>query len=143
MNDARRERLSAIVLVGGGGFVGAALRYGVDAAVGGILGTLVPIPLETLAVNVLGSFALGAVSTLLRTRRVRLLVMTGMLSSFTTYSTFAVQTASLGPLLGAVNVGTTYAFGFLAAATGLVVGRRYARRRRQRRRGRSRGGDRE
>jgi CrcB protein len=104
------------VLVAAGGFAGAVLRYGVGAAVPGAGGTL--------AVNVVGSFALGAMLTLVRTHRVRVLLGTGVLSSFTTYSTFAVQTTALGPTWGLANVGANYALGFGAALVGLSAGRR-------------------
>ncbi|QIB73059.1 CrcB family protein [Halogeometricum borinquense] len=102
-------------LVAAGGFIGAMLRYGVDAAVPGVGGTL--------AVNVLGSFALGALLAVVRTHRVRIFLGTGLLSSFTTYSTFAVQTTALGPTWGLANVGANYALGFAAALLGLAVGR--------------------
>ncbi|MFC6990073.1 fluoride efflux transporter FluC [Haloplanus sp. GCM10025708] len=104
------------LLVAAGGFVGATLRYGVGLAVPGVTGTLV--------VNVLGSFALGAVVALMPRHRIQLLVGTGLLSSFTTYSTFAVQTVTLGPELGALNVGANYALGVVAALLGLAAGRR-------------------
>jgi CrcB protein len=104
------------LLVAAGGFVGAVLRYGVDVAVPGAGGTL--------AVNVLGSFALGALLVAVRRHHVRILLGTGLLSSFTTYSTFAVQTAALGPRWGLLNVGANYALGFAAAVLGLSVGGR-------------------
>jgi CrcB protein len=61
--------------------------------------------------------------TRLRDPQLQLLLGTGVLSSFTTYSTFAVETATLGATTGAANVGATYLLGFLAAGLGLVVGR--------------------
>ncbi|MDS0297612.1 CrcB family protein [Halogeometricum sp. S1BR25-6] len=104
------------LLVAAGGFVGAALRYGVDASLPGVGGTL--------AANVLGSFLLGVLLAAVRRPRVRVLLGTGLLSSFTTYSTFAVQTASLGPAWGLANVGVTYVLGFAAAVAGLSAGGR-------------------
>jgi CrcB protein len=55
---------------------------------------------------------------------VRVLVGTGLLSSFTTYSTFAVETAALAPSMGLVNVGANYALGIVAASLGVAWGRR-------------------
>ena len=101
------------LLVAAGGFVGAVLRYGVDVAVPGVGGTL--------AVNVLGSFALGALLVVVRRHHVRLLLGTGLLSSFTTYSTFAVQTASLPPRLAVANVAANYVLGLLAVLAGRRV----------------------
>ena len=110
------NRRVGAALVAVGGFVGATLRYGVGAVVPGVAGTL--------AVNVLGSFVLGFVVATLSDRRSRLFLGTGVLSSFTTYSTFAVQTLTLGPVMGAVNVGATYALGVAAALAGLAAGGR-------------------
>jgi CrcB protein len=102
------------LLVALGGMVGATLRYAIGVAIAG--------PPGTLAVNVLGSFLLGVFVTRLRDPRAQLLLGTGALSSFTTYSTFAVETAALGTTLGAANVAATYLLGVLAAGLGLVVG---------------------
>jgi CrcB protein len=99
-----------------GGFVGAVLRWTVGVVVTGEPGTLI--------VNVLGSFALGVLVTVVTTHRVRVLVGTGLLSSFTTYSTFAVETAALAPSMGLVNVGANYALGIVAASLGVAWGRR-------------------
>jgi CrcB protein len=103
-------------LVAAGGFVGTVLRYAVDLALGATAGTL--------AVNVVGSFALGAVVASVPNRRRQLLLGTGLLSSFTTYSTFAVETTSLPAAGGATYVGVTYALGILAALVGRLVGGR-------------------
>lgn len=109
-----RREVVAVVLVGAGGFVGAVLRYLLAAGLGG--------PAGTLAANVIGSFALGVAVTFVDDRRVRLFLATGLLSSFTTYSTFAVETTQLGLGLGTANVLVTYGAGLLAAFLGLRVG---------------------
>jgi CrcB protein len=111
------ERLEVLVLVGVGGFAGANLRFLVSGVLPGIPGTL--------AVNVLGSFLLGfllyeAVHAGRLAQRTRVVLGTGFLSSFTTYSTFALQSAQAGPTLLAGNVLATYALGF----AGVLVGRR-------------------
>jgi CrcB protein len=111
------ERLEPLLLVAVGGFAGATLRYAVSAALPG------RFPWGTLAVNVAGSFALGvllyeAKLTGRLSRQTRILLGTGFLSSFTTYSTFAVQTAGLSPTLAVANVGANYALGFLAVVAG-------------------------
>jgi CrcB protein len=110
------ERLVGVGYVAAGGFVGATLRYGLSVGLGG--------PVGTLAVNLLGSFALGLAVSHVTDRRVRLFLATGLLSSFTTYSTFAVESVGLGPTLGAANVVVSYALGVTAAALGLAVGGR-------------------
>ncbi|ACM55943.1 fluoride efflux transporter FluC [Halorubrum lacusprofundi] len=105
-------------LVALGGFVGAVARHGIDIAVGDATGA------ATLLVNVLGSFALGVLVTRAARHRTRLFVGTGMLSSFTTYSTFVGNAVTLGTTAGAAYVAVSYAAGFAAAAAGLFVGGR-------------------
>lgn len=113
-------RPTSLLLVAVGGFVGAALRHAVGVALPG------GFPWGTLAVNVAGSFALGVVLYEARLAgrlgsETRLLLGTGFLSSFTTYSTFAAQTAALSPSLAAANVGANYALGFAAVLVGRAV----------------------
>lgn len=103
-----------VLLVAAGGFAGAVCRHGVAVV-------LPPaFPWGTLAVNVAGAFLLGLfVAGTVERRRVsdstRLVVSTGFLSSFTTYSAFAAETVALPPVLAAANVVATYGLGFLAA----------------------------
>lgn len=114
--------VEAIALVSIGGFAGSNLRY--------LVATLLPGPAGTLLVNVAGSFVLGfvlyeALSTGLFTERTRMVVATGFLSSLTTYSTFALQTALAdSPVAMVANVLATYALGF----AGVLAGRTLARR---------------
>jgi len=114
-------RLEPILLVGIGGFAGSNLRYFVELFVPATL-------VATAVVNILGSFALGFIFYENRisgqisasTRRV---LATGLLSSFTTYSTFVVDAVLAGPVVGAGYVAGSYGLGFL----GVVVGRAVAR----------------
>ncbi|MBB6647137.1 fluoride efflux transporter FluC [Halobellus ruber] len=109
------DRLTPVV-VALGGFLGAVSRY--------LVGTAVAGPEGILLVNASGSFALAATVGVTRSRRLRLFLTTGLLSSFTTYSTFAVESASLGVAGGTAYVVATYALGVAAAALGLAFGRR-------------------
>ena len=104
------------LLVAAGAVVGATLRYAVGVAVAG--------PPGTLAVNVAGSLCLGVVVAAAARPRVQVLVGTGLLSSFTTYSTFAVEATALGAVAGAGYVAATYLLGVTAAVVGLAAGRR-------------------
>jgi len=111
------ERLKPALLVAVGGFAGAVLRHAVAVALPG------GFPWGTLAVNVTGSFALGVLlfeATVAGrlSAETRLVLGTGLLSSFTTYSTFAVQTAALSPMLAVANVAANYALGFAAVLAG-------------------------
>lgn len=80
------------VLVGLFGALGSLLRFALAVGLAGVSAW----PLATFLVNVLGSFALGFVSEALVTVRLfgvdaQLVLGTGFLGGFTTYSAFDVQ----------------------------------------------------
>ncbi|ADJ14936.1 fluoride efflux transporter FluC [Halalkalicoccus jeotgali] len=113
------SRPATLALVATGGFLGAMARYGVALLGPGLAGTFLA--------NVTGCLALGYVFyTAAATERIspetRLFVATGFLSSYTTYSTFALQTTEASPAWGVLNVLGNYACGFVA----VVLGRRLA-----------------
>lgn len=116
MSDGRPlASVESLTLVALGGFAGANARY--------VVGLAVPVPWATLAVNVVGSALLGFVlyeEAYLGafSRQFRVALGTGFLSSLTTYSTFAVETASLSPGLALANVLVNYALGFAGVAVG-------------------------
>ncbi len=88
-----------IMLVGMGGFIGAILRYLISGFVQ-YLTQSIAFPYGTLAVNMTGCFLIGMFSHLvgsysLITVEMRLLIMVGLLGSFTTYSTFSNETFDL------------------------------------------------
>lgn len=81
-----------------GGAVGAMLRYGLSGWVQSATGFA--FPFGTLAVNILGSFVLGAAMQLgtgrfLLSVETRLLITTGFCGSLTTFSTFSYETLVL------------------------------------------------
>ncbi|MFC7141391.1 fluoride efflux transporter CrcB [Halosimplex aquaticum] len=80
--------VNPLVLVGVGGVAGALARHllgeRIDARTG-----------DTLAVNLLGSFALGAVLAAPASDSLALAVGTGFCGAFTTFSTFAFETVQL------------------------------------------------
>jgi len=126
------------LLVAIGGFLGAIARYATDAAASGLVALMSPgagpavlggtaTGVGTLVANVAGSFALGLLLTRTSSDRIRLLVGTGALSSFTTYSTFVSDAVTLGIPAGAWYVAVSYATGLAAAALGLAVGGRHRR----------------
>src|SRR5699024_8501218 len=89
----RRVRAMALVFVGGA--AGTAVREAAGLLMAPTLGE-VPV---TLAVNVVGAFLLGALLHFPNRRTSadgqRLLIGTGFLGGFTTYSALAVQTVAL------------------------------------------------
>ena len=96
------------VLVGLGGVCGAVGRYLVGELLEGARR-------DTLAVNVAGSFALGAVLALPVGESATLLVGTGFCGAFTTFSSFAVETVQLYEQ-GDRREAVVYAGGTLLAA---------------------------
>lgn len=87
-----------ILLIGLGGFVGSVSRYSLS----GLTQDLAPravFPVGTLAVNVLGCFAIGVLSELAEARGflspdTRAFVIVGLLGGFTTFSAFANETVN-------------------------------------------------
>lgn len=91
--------IRSALIVGAGGFVGAAARYLVAGWAQGLMKSAL-FPLGTLTVNVAGCFViglLGGLSENLETFRpeTRLFVFIGILGGFTTFSTFGYETMSL------------------------------------------------
>jgi CrcB protein len=111
-----------------GGLVGTTLRLLIDLAVAHDLDEFA---LSTLAVNVAGSFVLGALVAALWSRAtgwVRVGLGPGILGSFTTFSALAVSAVALahsGDVVGAVlTIVLSIGLGMLAAWAGLALGAR-------------------
>ncbi len=87
-----------ILAVAAGGALGAVGRYLVVVQVGHWLGT--SFPYGTITVNVLGSFAMGALIETIAlvwstSLEMRAFLAVGMLGAFTTFSTFSMDVALL------------------------------------------------
>ena len=122
--------MTNVLAVGCGGFLGALARYGVGLLVGRFFRG--DFPLATFLINVSGSFALGLFATMGAERlaippAARLLVATGFLGAFTTFSTFEWETHRLAESgargQAAVNVVASVAAGYLAVRLGATLGR--------------------
>ena len=92
--------MTNVLLVGIGGFLGSAARYLITGLVTQA-SAAARFPLGTLAVNILGCFAIGLVAGLaeradLFSAQTRLFLVTGVLGGFTTFSAFAFETYFLG-----------------------------------------------
>lgn len=88
--------LSHMLLVGLGGGIGASARYLTNLAALRIAGP--NFPWGTMAVNILGSFAMGLlIATLARksgsSMEMRVFLATGVLGGFTTFSAFSLDFA--------------------------------------------------
>lgn len=119
-----------MVAVAVGGVLGAAAREAVAQAMPAAPGAF---PWSTLVVNVSGAFVLGLLlERLVRTgddrgwrRRLRLAGGTGFLGSYTTYSTFAVETADLARTahvaVAVAYLAATVVAGLVATAAGIAL----------------------
>lgn len=118
--------MRSLMLVVLGGAFGTLSRFGVNEALPD--GTL--FPWATFTVNVVGSFALGLLLAVLLTRRtpLRLLLGTGFLGGFTTYSALAVETDTLlrgdHLVLGIAYAAASVVAGLAAALAGVALGSR-------------------
>jgi CrcB protein len=109
--------LSLIAL---GGAAGSILRYLMVSAIGA--------PIGTAAVNVLGSFIIGVLFILLGSREGwQVLLMTGLMGGFTTFSAFSLDTLKLveagQPLQAAAYVLGSVALSLIAVALGVALAR--------------------
>lgn len=103
-----------LALVGLGGAIGTAGRAALATAVPAVGG----VPVATLTVNLAGAFLLGVLLEALARagpdagarRRLRLLFGTGVVGGFTTYSSFATESAVL-LLHGSTGVAVGYGLG--------------------------------
>lgn len=123
------------VYVGLAGALGALARYGIGIGMNTLwTGTF---PLGTLTVNLIGSFLLGWLTHyLFRIGRLSPMVMTavgtGFIGSFTTFSTFSVETIVMiesGYLMGALTYVTlSVVLGLFSSWLGYKLGRKRFRR---------------
>ena len=120
------ERLLLVCL---GGAFGSGARYLASQAALSLLGS--SFPYGTLTVNVIGSFLIGLIqhvglnSTLL-SPTLRILLTTGVLGGFTTYSAFNHETLQLVAegdwQLGILNITATVMACLVAGALGVASG---------------------
>jgi len=123
--------MNNLIAVAFGGALGATLRFLISSGVYQWLGR--SFPYGTLSVNVLGSFLIGLMTEALVLQRVaitmeyRAAILVGVFGSFTTFSTFSLETLYLleqGNLLKAsLNVVISLFACLFAVWMGLLIGR--------------------
>ena len=106
-----------IVFLGAG--IGGAIRHGVNLATARLLPG-VTFPVATLFINVLGSFLMGIIAESFVLRGsgghpLRLLLTTGVLGGFTTFSTFSLDAIALYER-GQLGASAIYVLGSVTAA---------------------------
>jgi CrcB protein len=122
--------VGAVTWVGIGvfGALGAVARFRLDAAVAARIPTT--FPLGTLVVNLTGSFALGVIIGAAVPHRLALVLGTGFMGGYTTFSTWMVESLRLGEggdvesLLR--NFWLSMLAGLACAAAGFYVGQAIA-----------------
>lgn len=118
-----------IIAVGIGGFVGAILRY----LISDVIPQVNSFPLATLLINLFGSFLLAYILTAGVKKwqlhpTVILGVGTGLIGSFTTFSTFSVETLHLienhAYILASIYILLSLVGGFTLSFIGFLVAKK-------------------
>lgn len=122
--------MQKVLLIGVAGALGALARYGLSGLVQRYSGFTFPV--GTLVVNVLGTFLFGFIWSLVEQRLVisvetRVVILSGFLGAFTTFSSFMFET---GALVGdsqwgfaVLNIAAQITLGLVAMFLGLATGR--------------------
>ena len=108
---------SGVAIIGG---IGAVLRFVIDRAVARRAARA--FPFGTLAVNISGAFLLGFLGGLALSKDAALLVGTGFVGAYTTFSTWMLETHRLGEerqtWTALANIVVSVALGIAAAVLG-------------------------
>jgi CrcB protein len=125
----RDDAMLRLLLVCCGGAFGTGVRYLLGGWIAKISQST--FPFGTFSVNLIGSFAIGLVMALASrggtmSETTRLVLVTGVLGGFTTYSAFNYETIALiregATGLGLLNVGATLVGCLVAGTLGAYVG---------------------
>ncbi len=112
---------AGVMLLGG---MGAVLRFTVDRTVSARVGR--PFPYGTLAVNLTGAFMLGLLGGLALAPHHALLAGTAFVGSYTTFSTWMLETQRLlengATVEACANLAVSLVAGLAIAAAGFALG---------------------
>lgn len=113
------------VAVAAAGGCGAVLRFVVDGEVARLVTSR--LPLGTMVVNLSGAFVLGLLDGRVLSASAALIVGTGVLGAYTTFSTWMLETQRLAEerqsKWALANIALSLLLGIAAAAAGLWIGR--------------------
>jgi fluoride exporter len=120
------EAFTKIIYVALGGAFGAAARYSLSLI---FANTLSPFPFATFLINITGSFLIGfALTKFEGNDTLRLLLITGFLGAYTTFSTFEFETFSLTQTkqlaLAFAYVSLSFAIGLIGVFAGVWLGKK-------------------
>ena len=112
--------MMSILAVGAGGFLGSVFRY---------LISLIPVseaavfPIKTFIINIIGCLAIGAIAVAVSKNvemspQMLLFLKVGLCGGFTTFSTFALETADL---MKAGHMGAAFLYVVLSVLVGVAV----------------------
>jgi CrcB protein len=121
------DGITKVLLVALGGAFGAVARY--LLSISPLSQVMQPFPSATFFINVTGSFLIGLVMAKMEmSDTMKLLLVTGFLGAYTTFSTFEFETFTLmrerNLLTAVLYVGLSFAVGFIGVALGVWLGRK-------------------
>lgn len=117
--------MQSVLIVGLGGFLGSALRYGL-----GRIPLIMGFPLITMLINILGSFIIGATmefskNNALINSNMTLFLQTGFCGGFTTFSAFSLETVILFQnnkyLIGSSYIVLTVVLCLISTVLGMIL----------------------
>ena len=120
--------MSIYLWIAAGGAIGASGRHFVNSLATRLVGH--GFPWGTFSVNVLGSFVMGAIITLLAlkgsvSQDIRAFLTTGFLGGFTTFSAFSLDFASIYQrkehMLAFVYAGSSVVISLMAVFAGMLL----------------------
>lgn len=121
------EGVIKVLLVAAGGAFGAVTRYLIN--ISPLSNWMQPFPFPTFFINITGSFLIGLLAGRLEMNEtMKLLLLTGFLGAYTTFSTFELETFDLmrgrNLAVAILYVALSFAVGFIGVALGVWLGRK-------------------